>query len=563
MSGVDVTTSFARTLADEWVRNGVTTAVVSPGSRNTPLTLALLRDGRFEVDVVLDERSAGFRGLGVGLATGRPAIVCCTSGTAAVNLHPAVVEAFHAQVPMLVCTADRPPELRDWGAGQTVDQAGLFGGATRWYHDPGPAEPGPDANARWRALACRAVAQARSPLAGPVHLNLPFREPLVPTGGELLDAPGRDDGAPWVRATSARRTIEPREIERLAGLVRAHSRGLVVAGSGAGVSPATAERFSRATGWPIMADPLSQLRSGDYAVAAYEAMLRCDPFAIAHRPEIVLRIGAPLTSKVANAWLRPVPAVLVEPAAAWRDPDRTAAEIVDADADPLLAGVARAIPSPASASWSDDWRRADARARHALDAVFDGPVACEGRIARDVAGAIPDGGSLVVASSLPVRALEWAMAPRSGLRVLANRGANGIDGFVSTTVGVARASAGPVVALCGDLCLLHDTNGLLGARAIPPLTVVVVDNRGGGIFSYLPQSELPEFEVAFATPQPVDLLGVVRAHGWNAEPTDVDDVPKRVAEEPEAPRVLVVRVDRDAARDQHGRAWAAVAAALG
>src|SRR5689334_5896077 len=185
MTGVDVTTSFARTLVDEWVRAGVTAAVVSPGSRNTPLTLALVRDGRVRVDVVLDERSAGFRALGLGLATGRPAIVCCTSGTAAVNLHPAVVEAHHARVPLLVCTADRPPELRDWGAGQAIDQSALFGGAVRWFHDPGPpdaASGDEEANARWRALAGRAVAHAAGPPAGPVHLNLPFREPLVPTG---------------------------------------------------------------------------------------------------------------------------------------------------------------------------------------------------------------------------------------------------------------------------------------------------------------------------------------------------------------------------------------------
>src|SRR5947209_10963261 len=207
MTGRDVTTSFARTLVDEWVRSGLTHAVVSPGSRSTPLVLALARDGRLRVDIVLDERSAGFRALGVGLATGRPAIVCCTSGTAAANFHPAVIEAHHARVPLLVCTADRPAELRDWGAGQTIDQSKLFGGAVRWFHDPGPpeqAESDAETNGRGRSLAARAGAATEGPPAGPVHLNLPFREPLVPTGAPAVEAPGRAGGAPWIRSRAPR-----------------------------------------------------------------------------------------------------------------------------------------------------------------------------------------------------------------------------------------------------------------------------------------------------------------------------------------------------------------------
>jgi 2-succinyl-5-enolpyruvyl-6-hydroxy-3-cyclohexene-1-carboxylate synthase len=563
MSGFDASTSFARTIVDEWVRCGVTAAVVSPGSRNTPLTLALVRDGRLRVDVVLDERSAGFRALGIGLASGRPAIVCCTSGTAAVNLHPAVVEAHHGRVPLLVCTADRPAELRDWGAGQTIDQAGLFGGAVRWFHDPGPpdASDASGADARWRALASRAAAHAVGPPAGPVHLNLPFREPLVPTGAPLLDTPGRAGGEPWIRTSPARREPAVADVARLAALVRARPRGLLVAGWGAGVDPETAARFARAAGWPVVADPLSQLRTGPHAVSTYEALLRVDAFARAYRPELVVRVGAPVTSKVANTFLVGVPTVLVDPDDAWLDPQHAAHERVCADTGLLLGALADELSGSPPAPWLAEWTAVDQRARCALDRVLDDDIACEGRIARDIAAAVPEGGALVVASSLPVRALEWCMAPRAGLRVLANRGANGIDGFVSTVVGVAGAHAGPVVALCGDLCLLHDTNGLLGSAALAPATFVVVDNDGGGIFSYLPQHDLAEFEPLFATPQCVDLVAVARAHGVSAERVDFADLPELVARGSDTTRVLVVPADRGAALEQHARGWRAVAAA--
>jgi 2-succinyl-5-enolpyruvyl-6-hydroxy-3-cyclohexene-1-carboxylate synthase len=579
----DTTASFARTLVDEWVRSGIVAAVVSPGSRNTPLALALVRDARMRVEVVLDERSAGFRALGIGLATRRPAIVCCTSGTAAVNLHPAVVEAHHARVPLLACTADRPAELRDWGAGQTIDQAALFAGAVRWFHDPGPPDERVDAaeaNARWRALACRAAACASGPPAGPVHLNLPFREPLVPTGAPLLDAPGRAHDEPWVRTSSVRREPTGADVTRLAALVRAHPRGLLVAGWGADLDPVVAGRFARAAGWPVFADPLSQLRTGPYAVSTYEALLRVDEFARAHRPDLVVRVGAPVTSKITNAWLDDVPTVVVDPDDAWLDPQRAAHERVRADPDAWFGALTGALtgagpepypepcPEQSPGPWLAEWLDAERRARRALDGVLDDDIACEGRIARDVAAAVPDGGALVVASSLPVRALEWCMVPRPGLRVLANRGANGIDGFVSTVLGVASSHAGPVVALCGDLCLLHDTNGLLasggdapGAR--PPATFVVVDNGGGGIFAYLPQHDLAEFETLFATPQSADLVAVARAHGVAAERTEPADLPKLVAEGADTARVLVVPVDRGAALEQHARGWHAVATALG
>jgi 2-succinyl-5-enolpyruvyl-6-hydroxy-3-cyclohexene-1-carboxylate synthase len=560
----DANTAFATALVDEWARAGVTEAVVSPGSRSAPLALALARDDRVRVHVVLDERSAAFRALGLALATGRPAVVCCTSGTAAANLHPAVIEAAHGRVPLLVCTADRPPELRDTGAGQTIDQTHLYGSAVRWFCEPGPPGHEPGAGATWRALASRAVAAATGPRPGPVHLNLAFREPLVPTGASLVDAPGRAGGEPWTQSAARVREPSPADVARLADRVRAAPRGLLVAGWGAGVSPETARRFAVAAGWPLLADPLSQLRTGSHAVSAYEALLRASGFADAHRPELVVRVGAALTSKIATGWLDPsIAQLLVDPFDDWLDPQHAASERYAVDADALLRAVADTLEAPEESRWLADWQRSEQRARAALDAVLDGAGApFEGLIARDLAASLPDGSSLVVASSIPVRALEWCMAPRPGLRVLANRGANGIDGFVSTVVGVAGASTpARTVGLCGDLCFLHDTNGLLGATA--PATIVVVDNDGGGIFSYLPPAELPEFEELFATPHGLDLVEVARAHGAHAE--RIDDTRKlvdSVLTPADGPRVLVIPVDRAASVDRHRALWDAVARVL-
>jgi 2-succinyl-5-enolpyruvyl-6-hydroxy-3-cyclohexene-1-carboxylate synthase len=578
----DVNASFAATLVDEWARAGVTDAVVAPGSRSAPLALALARDDRLRVHVVLDERSAAFRALGMGLASGRPAVLLCTSGTAAANFHPAVVEASYGNVPLLVCTADRPAELQDTGAGQTIDQTRLYGAAVRWFCDPGTPGDDPGAGVTWRALAARAVTETFGPPPGPVHLNLPFREPLLPTGAPLVDAPGRPGGQPWTVSVPAPRAPSAADIATLAGLVRAQPRGLLVAGWGAGVRPATAARFAAAAGWPVIADPISQLRTGAFAISTYEALLRAPGFASAHTPEVVVRVGAALTSKVATAWLdATIPQIAIDANRAWLDPNHAAEMRFAVDADALLGAVADALgpPRPEVSAWLAAWLHCEHVARAAIDGVLDASSTrdadgerCEGRIARDIASALPDGATLVVASSLPVRALEWCMAPRDGLRVLANRGANGIDGFLSTVAGVAQVSGrAPTLGLCGDLCFLHDTNGLLGANQGPEgaaATIVVVDNAGGGIFSYLPPSELPEFEQLFSTPHNLDLVEIATAHGAAAE--WVDDVSKLGAllASPDLTdsarlRVLVVKVDRDAALARHRALWDAVATVVG
>ncbi len=566
----DATTAFACALVDEWARAGVADACLAPGSRSAPLALALAADDRIRVHVHIDERSAAFFALGTAKASGTPAVVLCTSGTAAANFHPAVLEAHHARTPLIVCTADRPPELRDTGAGQTVDQIALYGGAVRWFCEVGVPEDRPDVGAAWRSVAARAVAESYGPPAGPVHLNLALREPLVPTGEPLVDAPGRSDGRPWTTVTSGTRTPEPATVARVAGTVREQPRGLVVAGWGSGASPAAVERFAAAAGWPVLADPISGLRTGPHAISTYEALLRAPGFAERHRPDLVLRLGAAPTSKPLTTWLGPeIPQLLVDPEGAWLDPGRGATERLAIDADPLLAAVAGLAPNGGRTSdWLRSWRGAEQVARAALDRLLDGwQSPFEGQVARDLVDTLPDGATLIVASSMPVRDVEAFTRPRSGVRFLANRGVNGIDGFVSTALGAASSSPAPVVALLGDLCLLHDGNGLLGAtgRGID-LTFVVLDNDGGGIFSFLPQAELPEhFELLFGTPHGVDLAALAAIHGIAAERVEkAGDVAAAVETAIAAGgiRLVIIPTERADNVARHREAWAAVAAAL-
>jgi 2-succinyl-5-enolpyruvyl-6-hydroxy-3-cyclohexene-1-carboxylate synthase len=560
----DGTTAFARTLVDEWVRHGVTDACLAPGSRSAPLALALAADDRVRLHVHLDERSASFFALGLARASGRPAPVLCTSGSAAANFHPAVLEAHHGRVPLLVCTADRPPELRDTGAGQTVDQTKLFGDAVRWFHEAEVPSDRPGAGVTWRALASRAVAAASGPPAGPVHLNLPFREPLVPTGDDLVDAPGRSDGRPWTASAPGVRAPSVEMLDALAHLVADRPRGLVVAGWGAGVRPSTALRFADVAGWPVLADPLSNLRVPG-TIATYDPLLRVPGFAEGHRPDVVLRIGGPTTNKPLVQWLdASVDQVLVDPDDAWLDPLHGVSGRMVADPELLLGALADAVDVMVDEQWVRTWTDADTVARDTIDTLvdrWDEPF--EGRVARDVVRTTPSGSSLVVASSMPVRDVESFAAARDDLAFHANRGANGIDGFVSTALGVATASEGATVALLGDLCFLHDANGLLGAvdRGVDA-TFVVVDNGGGGIFSFLPQADLPEhFETLFGTPQPVDLGALASVHGIPVAEVDTAaglEPALLAAIDAGGVQVVRVRTDRAANVARHREVWRAV-----
>jgi 2-succinyl-5-enolpyruvyl-6-hydroxy-3-cyclohexene-1-carboxylate synthase len=536
--------TFAATLVDEWARAGVRHAVVAPGSRSTPLALALANHERIAVHVHHDERCAGFIGLGIGLATGCPAVVLTTSGTATTHLHAAVVEAHQAGVPLIVATADRPPELRGVAAPQTIDQTGLYGGAVRWFHDPGVADDA--TRSTWRSTASRAAAEATGGLAGrpgPVHLNLPFREPLLGDVDEL--PPGRVDGSPWHVVTHAPDTA--------GGGPPLSGRGFIVAGAGAPMSLADGP-------WPVLADARSGL-CGPAVVAHADALLRDADLAVDLRPDIVLHVGHRPASRVVAEWIANSGAREIVVAGQWADPSRTAAE--------LRAAVPALTDAPAG--WLERWREVDDAAEAAITATLaahDEPT--EPGTARAVLAALPPGGHLVVSSSMPVRDLEWYARPRADVVVHANRGANGIDGVVSTAVGVALATGASTACLVGDVAFLHDTNALLGvADRDLSLTIVVVDNDGGGIFSFLPQASAiatADFELLFGTPHGVRVEDLAAAHGLTSLTIESDDILEdviRASLPHRGVRLVVVRTDRAANVELHAELNAAVASRIG
>jgi 2-succinyl-5-enolpyruvyl-6-hydroxy-3-cyclohexene-1-carboxylate synthase len=579
----DVQAGFCDVLVDEWARAGVTDAVLSPGSRSTPLVLALDADPRVRVHVVFDERSAGFMALGLSLATGRPTVVATTSGTAAVELHPAVVEASHAGVPLIAATADRPAELHDVGAPQTVDQNGLFGPSARWAVSPGV--PDVAAASSWRSLAARTVSAAVAGPGGPgpVHINLAFREPLQGSAEAVsgLVAPGRAEGRPWHKRIGGVGAGFPESVvSLLAGY--AGRRGLVLAGAGAG-DVKTVVGAARHLGWPLFADPRSGCRiPGEPVVACADALLRIPEVAAWH-PEVVLRLGAPWASRVLTQWLAglgvSVPQVLVDPCGRWADPDRQVATAVVADPTELAAavlavavkGTGAGVRLEEPSTWARGWADAERSAQAALDQELgaESPLAMsEPAVARAVVAGVPPGGLLVVSSSMPVRDVEWYSAPRQGLTVLSNRGANGIDGVLATAVGAALGSGAPTVALVGDLAFLYDAGALVGAaRRRLALTIVVVDNDGGGIFSFLPQaSTLPEarFERYWGTPHGADIAAIAAAYGAELVSAGDRRALEAVVAGAAAPgiRVAVVPSDRVANVAAHDRCHAAVATAV-
>ncbi len=533
-------TALAVTLADELIRCGLTEVVLAPGSRSAPLAMEFHRRaerGDLRLHVRIDERSAAYLALGLAKAGGRPAAVLCTSGTAAASFHPAVIEASESGVPLLVLTADRPPELRGTGANQAIDQIKLYGDAVRWFSEVGVPEdrPGPAAEAAqagyWRSLTGRAWGSASGAAggpAGPVHLNLAFRDPLVPdqapapARARAYEAPGgRAGGAPWVRFAAT--PSGPGVALELPWT----ERGLIVCGDG--LSDETADQLlalGAEAGWPVLAEPSSGARRGPDALSAYQYLLAAPGFLAAHRPDVIVTAGRPGLSRGQTAMLRGVAGptrhvVIAAQPGRWDDPARTATDVAPAVRLAPPAAAAPGAPGAPDTAWRREWRRADAAARKAVDALLDAePGLSEPRLARDLAAALPDGALLWAASSMPIRDLDQQLAPRTGLRVLASRGASGIDGTTSAAIGAAlahqAAGGGPAVALIGDLALLHDSAGLfIGPdEPRPDLCLVVVNNDGGGIFSTLEQASFPgSFERVFGTPHGADVGRLAAAAG--------------------------------------------------
>jgi len=543
MSAPNRNALWAQVFVDELARGGLRAVCIAPGSRSTPLTVAFAVDERVRVYSLIDERSAGFFALGMALAGGAPVALVCTSGTAAANFHPAIIEAYHARVPLLVLTADRPHELRGSGANQTIDQVKMYGDHVRWFVDVAPPEAHPPARTlRYlRTLAARALAVAGGPPAGPVHLNFPFRKPLepIPVPGDVPESPpqeahlawqGRGEGAPFTRITRGVLTPTPAQIDGLVAAIRNAPRGLIVCGPRCprGDFPQAVTRLARVTGYPILADALSGVRFGPHVAEAdglilggYETFLQRDAITW-EPPQLILRFGAMPTSKALETYLESLPAcrqIAVNGDGVWEDASHSIAELLWADPATTCRQVAErlagATTRPADPAWVATLRRAEQAAWAAVEAACR-EAFFEGAILPTVVEALPPHAVLYVGNSLPVRHLDQFVRPQAKpLRVLANRGASGIDGTVSSALGAAAATDAPLVLVTGDLAFYHDLNGLLALRRCGVrATIVLIHNDGGGIFHRLPIAGFdPPFTELFVTPHGLDFEPVVRMYG--------------------------------------------------
>ncbi|GAC1491016.1 MAG: 2-succinyl-5-enolpyruvyl-6-hydroxy-3-cyclohexene-1-carboxylic-acid synthase [Solirubrobacteraceae bacterium] len=523
-----------RAMSDEFVRCGMRDACTSPGSRSTPIVLALAREQRLRAHSHIDERCAGFFALGLAKQTGRPVAVNCTSGTAAANLLPAVVEAHHAGIGLILLTADRPPELRDVGAGQTIDQLKLYGGAVRWFVEVGVDSAGSET---WmRDLACRAYWTAAA--GGSVHLNLPLREPLIPAEPVPAGRGGRPNGAPWL--TREVPTPTPVALD-----LPGSARGLVVAGAGPPQPGLSA--WAEQAGYPLLADPLSGHRHGHAAIANYDTVLRRG--AVPGTPEVVIRIGDLPTCKPLRRWLADLDGV---PQIAIGSSDDPAGVVKLA----IGEGPLPPPPTPAPAAWLQSWRAADLAAEPIWGEHLSEPL-----VARTLGECLPAAATLYVAASMPIRDVESFWPARvDGPRVLANRGANGIDGTVSSAFGAAAGGPGGVVLLIGDVALAHDIGGLIAARRLDlQLTIVLLNNGGGAIFDFLAvAAQRDVFEAHVATPTGLDFADVARLYGFEHERIStaekLRDALARATQSPGC-RLLEVRTERRANLALHRSIW--------
>jgi 2-succinyl-5-enolpyruvyl-6-hydroxy-3-cyclohexene-1-carboxylate synthase len=572
-------TALASAFVEELERGGLRHAVVSPGSRSTPLAVALWRAPGIEVTVLVDERSAGFFALGAAQASGAPVALLCTSGTAAANYHPAVCEADESAIPLLVLTADRPPELRGVGAGQTIDQIKLFGDSVRWFCEVGTHAADDEGLLHYRSVACRALSIARGEVRpGPVHLNLPWREPLAPipvagavTATDPLALAGRD-GRPLTAVTSIDREPSAFLIEEMAAHIGDAIAGVIVAGRQ--LDPELREplaHLARASGFPILAEPTSQLRCGPHdrsrVITTYDQLLRDEHFARSVVPDLVLRFGAMPTSKPLRAWLAASGAdqIVVDPDGDWNEPTRRAAAILRADPTELAAGWATRVEKEVRGE-PTRWIEAERAARAALAVELENAGAItEPALHQALGRAHRDGDLVYTASSMPIRDQEsFLEASAADCHFLCNRGANGIDGLVSSGIGAAHASGRPTTIISGDLGLLHDLGGLAALREVEtPVRIVVIDNDGGGIFHFLPQEGAmggEEFEAVLGTPRNVSAAKAAALFDLPHRPLrSLADLPDALAA---GTGLIEVKTDRQTNVEAHRRLTAAVHAAI-
>lgn len=522
MNNQEALTAYMASFVDELAQNKVRHAVVSPGSRSTPISLLLAEHPNIEVHINVDERSAAFFALGLAKALREPVAIICTSGTAAANYYPAIVEAYYARIPLIVMTADRPHELRDVGAPQAIDQIDLYGKHVKWSVEMALPEESADMTNYVRTIGARAVAIASNQPSGPVHLNFPIREPLLPFLDQVEKY--RDHQiSPKVDIEKGIRILSQSQFEALASMLSEAKRGIIVVGELQDREIRQAIiALAKKLAFPILADPLSLLRSGDHSqtqtIETYDTFLRDDVAKEVLNPDLVLRFGAMPVSKSLLLFLkkhRQAQHLIVDAGAGWREPAGIASKMIYCEESAFCYGVLEQIDHRENPSWLQLWQSVNKATKRGLASIRDEAELSEGKLFLFLNDLMPMNSTLFVGNSMPIRDLDtFFFTNEKNITALANRGANGIDGVVSTALGVSTVSENTVLVI-GDLSFFHDMNGLLAAKLQKQnITILLINNDGGGIFSFLPQaSEKEYFESLFGTPHGLDFSHAAKLYG--------------------------------------------------
>lgn len=571
MHHVEALTDYTAAFVAELVNSGVEDVVVSPGSRSTPLAMMLIKNKHIRVHVHVDERSAAFFALGIAKASQKPTAILCTSGTAAANYFPAIAEAKISRVPLLVLTADRPHELRDNGAPQAIDQIDLYGKHVKWFVEVAPPENTERMIRYIRTTCARAVATASSAPAGVVHLNFPFREPLIPQLDKeaLFELSERKKG--YVKIRAGRMVVDESEIAYIAEQLTVHEKGIIICGPIESCSfmeevVALAEKLQ----YPLLADPLSQLRSGEHSgeniITNYDSFLKTKIVKEKYQPDVIIRFGAMPVSKSLLLFIQEhddAQQFIIDGGAGWRDPAVTGTEMIYSDEKLFCQSLTEQLPNREKTHWLREWRKVDQITKDVLLQIDEQSLLSEGKLFSTLANVLPNHATVFVGNSMPVRDLDtFFQFNNKSIHVMANRGANGIDGVISTALGAATKRQ-PLFLFVGDLTFFHDLNGLLAAKLYHiNITIIVINNNGGGIFSFLPQAEHKEnFEFLFGTPLDLDFYHVVQMYeGEYAKVNDWDHYYDALekAVEFDGLSVIEIQTNRDENLREHRNLWKVV-----
>lgn len=570
MNDRDALTAYAASFVDELAQNEVKHVVVSPGSRSTPLALLLVEHPDIEIHINVDERSAAFFALGLAKALKEPVGLLCTSGTAAANYYPAVIEAFYSRVPLIVLTADRPHELRDVGAPQAIDQIHLYGRHVKWFVEMALPESTDGMMRYARTVGARAVATAAAEPAGPVHLNFPLREPLIPDLDQAKEY-RQNKRTPSVLIDSGERSLSASQIEAVATTLSKAKQGIIICGELP--HPEMKEvivALAKKLAFPVLADPLSQLRSGSHDKAviidAYDTFLRDETAKAAFRPEVILRFGSMPVSKPLLLFMKKQKqaiTLVVDGGAGWREPAGLATNMIYSEEKDFCLRIAESITSSPDDEWLRLWQTVNGATKDALASVRDEAELSEGKLFALLADMMPLESTLFVGNSMPIRDLDtFFLNNGKGIQTIANRGANGIDGVVSTALGVSTVSKNTVLAI-GDLSFFHDMNGLLAAKLQKQnITILLVNNDGGGIFSFLPQAnEREHFETLFGTPHGLDFSHTAQLYGGKYNKVQNWDEFEKVFTESfeiQGLKIIEVPTERESNLQKHRNLWSFV-----